>query len=112
MKYLQPLSLFLLKNLKKYLNFILIKNYQLHLFLNSDSILNVIYFLKNSIYIFCNQLLDITVVDRIEFLQDGLRWEYVYVLLSTYYNLRIFVRGYIRYYQFLYSIIKLYNSAN
>lgn len=112
MKFLQPISLFLTQNLKKYINFLVIKNYQIHIFLNKDDIFNVCFFLKNSIFTFCNQLLDITVVDRIEFLQNGLRWEYVYVLLSTYYNLRIFIRGYIKYYQFLYSVIKLYNSAN
>ncbi len=111
-KFLQTLSVFILSNLKKYLNFILIKNFQLHIFINKDNIFEVCFFLKNSIYTFCNQLLDITVVDRIEFLNNGYRWEYIYVLLSTYLNIRIFIRGYIKYYQFLYSIIKIFNSAN
>jgi hypothetical protein len=72
-KFLQTLSVFILSNLKKYLNFILIKNFQLHIFINKDNIFEVCFFLKNSIYTFCNQLLDITVVDRIEFLNNGYR---------------------------------------
>jgi len=106
------MSSYLLLNLKKYINFMLIKNQQIHIFIDKEYIFETCFFLKNSIYVFCNQLLDMTVVDRIEILRDGYRWEFVYVLLSTYYNLRIFVRGYIKYYQFLYSVIKLYNSAN
>jgi len=112
MQFLNNVSSYLLLNLKKYINFMLIKNQQIHIFIDKEYIFETCFFLKNSIYIFCNQLLDMTVVDRIEFLKDGYRWEFVYVLLSTYYNLRIFVRGYIMYYQFLYSVIKLYNSAN
>jgi hypothetical protein len=72
-KFLQTLSMFILVNLKKFLNFIIIKNYQLHIFINKDFIFEVCFFLKNSIYLFCNQLLDITVVDRIEFLNNGYR---------------------------------------
>lgn len=112
MKFLHTLSLYILSNLRKYLNYLLIKNYQIHIYVDKDYIFEVCFFLKNSVYTFCNQLLDLTVVDRIEFLQNGFRWEYIYVLLSTYLNIRLFVRGYIKYYQFLYSIIKLYNSAN
>jgi len=112
MRFLNNMSSYLLLNLKKYINFMLIKNQQIHIFIDKEYIFETCFFLKNSIYVFCNQLLDMTVVDRIEFLRDGYRWEFVYVLLSTYYNLRIFVRGYIKYYQFLYSVIKLYNSAN
>lgn len=34
------------------------------------------------------------------------------MLLSTYYNIRIFVRGYLKFYQPLSSIVKLFSSAN
>jgi NADH:ubiquinone oxidoreductase subunit C len=112
LKLFQNLSVFLILNLKKYLNFILIKDNQIHIFINKDNIYEVCFFLKNSLYTFCNQLLDLTIVDRIEFLKDGYRWEFVYVLLSTYFNLRIFIRGYLKYYQFLSSIVELYNSSN
>jgi len=108
----QNLSIFLILNLKKYINFILLKDHQLHIFVNKDFVFEVCFFLKNSVFTFCNSLLDITAVDRIEFLKDGYRWEYVYVFLSTYYNLRIFVRGYLKYYQFLPSMVSIFSSAN
>ncbi len=111
-KIYKNLSIFLILNLRKYINFILIKDNQLHIFINKDFIFETCFFLKNSLYTFCNQLLDITIVDRIEFLKDGYRWEFIYVFLSTYYNLRLFVRGYLKYYQFLPSIVTLFNSSN
>jgi len=73
MKLLQNLAVFLINCLKKYLNFILIKDNQIHLFINKDYIFEVCFFLKNSIFIFCNQLMDITAIDRIEHLKDGYR---------------------------------------
>lgn len=112
MQLLQNLPLFLVSNLRCYLNFILIKDSQLHIFVKKDFIYEVCFFLKNSVFTFCNQLLDITVVDRIEFLRSGYRWEYVYMLLSTFYNLRIFIRGYLKFYQSLVSIVDLFSSAN
>jgi NADH:ubiquinone oxidoreductase subunit C len=112
MQLLQNLPLFLVSNLRYYLNFILIKDSQLHIFVRKDFIYEVCFFLKNSVFTFCNQLLDITVVDRIEFLRSGYRWEYVYMLLSTFYNLRIFIRGYLKFYQSLVSIVDLFSSAN
>jgi len=73
MQFLNNVSSYLLLNLKKYINFMLIKNQQIHIFIDKEYIFETCFFLKNSIYIFCNQLLDMTVVDRIEFLKDGYR---------------------------------------
>ena len=93
-------------------NFILIKNNCINLFIKKDYIFDVCFFLKNSMFIFCNQLLDITLVDRIEFVKTNFRWEFIYVLLSTFLNKRIFVRGFLKNFNFLVSIVKIFNSAN
>lgn len=73
MQLLQNLSIFLSVNLRKYLNFILIKDSQLHLFAKREYVYDICFFLRNSIFTFCNQLLDVTAVDRIEFLKHGYR---------------------------------------
>jgi NADH:ubiquinone oxidoreductase subunit C len=57
-------------------------------------------------------MVDFTLVDRIEFVKTNYRWEFIYVLLSTFLNKRIFVRGFLKNFNFLVSIVKIYNSAN
>jgi hypothetical protein len=46
-KFLKNTSLYILLNLKKYLNFLLIKNQQIHIFINKDNIFEICFFLKN-----------------------------------------------------------------
>lgn len=112
LKSFQNLCLFLLNNLICCINFIIVKNTQLHIFVNKDCVYDVIFFLRNSSFINCNQLLDLTMVDRLEMTRTNFRWEYVYMLLSTHNNLRIFVRGYLKTFSFLNSVVSLFNSAN
>ena len=109
---LQNLSYFFILNMRRCINFILIKNNCINIFIKKDYIFDVCFFLKNSMFIFCNQLLDITLVDRIEFVKTNFRWEFIYVLLSTFLNKRIFVRGFLKNFNFLVSIVKIFNSAN
>ena len=109
---LQNLSFFFILNMRKCINFILIKNNCINIFIKKEYIFDVCFFLKNSLFIFCNQLMDITLVDRIEFVKTNYRWEFIYVLLSTFLNKRIFVRGFLKNFNFLISIVKLFNSAN
>ena len=42
----------------------------------------------------------------------GKRFEFVYVLLSIVYNIRIFLRGYLSIFESLFSISFVFNSAN
>ena len=70
---LQNLSYFLILNMRKCINFILIKNNQINLFIKKDYIFDVCFFLKNSLFIFCNQMVDFTLVDRIEFAKTNYR---------------------------------------
>ena len=70
---LQNLSYFFILNMRKCINFILIKNNCINLFIKKDYIFDVCFFLKNSLFIFCNQLLDFTLVDRIEFVKTNYR---------------------------------------
>jgi NADH:ubiquinone oxidoreductase subunit C len=111
-KRIQKIVFFITNNLNKYINFVLIKNNQINIYLNKENILNVSFFLKNSSFLLCNQLLDITIIDRLEFLKNGYRWEFIYVFLSTYYNIRILIRGYLKFYDFLPTLTKIFNSAN
>jgi hypothetical protein len=73
LKSFQNLCLFLISNLRYCINFILIKNTQLHIFVNKDFVFDVIFFLKNSSFINCNQLLDFTMVDRLEMTKTNFR---------------------------------------
>lgn len=106
------LSFFIILNLNKAINFIIIKNMQLHIFIKEKYIYDVVFFLKNSCFIYCNQLLDMSIIDRIEFIKINKRWEFIYMFLSTCYNIRIFLRGFLKTYNFLESISDLFNSAN
>jgi len=111
-KILQDLCLFFVNNFCKYISFIVINDNHINIFVKKDLLLDFIFLLKHSMFIFCNQLLDITLIDRLENMWNGYRWEYLYVFLTTFYNKRIFVRGYFRMFDFLFSIIFLYKSAN
>ena len=109
---IQNLSFFFILNMRKCINFLLIKNGCINIFINKEYIFDVCFFLKNSLFIFCNQLLDITLVDKIEFIKTNYRWEFIYMLLSTFLNKRIFIRGFLKSFNFLVSVVKIFNSAN
>jgi hypothetical protein len=70
---LQNLSFFFIFNMRKCINFLVIKNGCINIFIKKEYILDVCFFFKNSLFIFCNQLLDITLVDRIEFIKTNYR---------------------------------------
>ena len=70
---LQNLSFFLILNMKKCINFLLIKNNCINIFIKKEYIFDICFFLKNSLFIFCNQLLDFTLVDKIEFVKINCR---------------------------------------
>lgn len=70
---LQNLCFFFIFNMRKCINFLLIKNNCINIFINKEYIFDVCFFLKNSLFIFCNQLMDITLVDRIEFVKTNFR---------------------------------------
>jgi len=82
---LQNLCIFFILNLKKCINFLLIKNNCINIFIKKEYIFDVCFFIKNSLFVFCNQLLDITLIDKIEFVKTSHRWEFIYVLLSTFF---------------------------
>jgi len=88
------------------------KNNHIHVYLNSNN-LDIVYFLKNNCFFSLNQLLDFTVVDRLEMaIKKNKRFEFIYVFLSTVFNYRIFIRGFISIFESLKSLSYLYNSAN
>ena len=109
---LQNLSFFFILNMRKCINFLLIKNGCINIFIKNEYIFDVCFFFKNSLYIFCNQLLDIILIDRIEFIKTSYRFEFIYMLLSTFFNKRIFIRGFLKNFHILLSVVKIYNSAN
>ena len=106
-------SLFLRNLFIKDIATILIKkNNHIHIFLKENN-LDIIFFLKNNSYFSVNQLLDFTIVDRLEMaIKKNKRFEFIYVFLSTLFNHRIFVRGFISMFESLKSLVLLFNSAN
>lgn len=88
------------------------KNNHIHVFLKNNC-LDIVYFLKNNIFFSLNQLLDFTVVDRLEMaIIKNKRFEFIYVFLSTIFNYRVFIRGFISGFESLNSLVSLYDSAN
>lgn len=106
-------SYFLLKNFFNDINFIILKKYYINIFLKNNNVFDIIFFLKNSIFFSCDQLLDFTIVDCLELaVNKNKRFEFVYVLVSTHYNLRILVKGFISIFESLRSLVLLYSSVN
>src|SRR3982751_4765152 len=81
-KQFKLMSFYLINSINKFFNFLIIRNDQLHIYLHKSKLLNLTFFLKNSIFFSCNQLVDFTVTDRLEYMKNFNRWEYIYVLLS------------------------------
>ena len=60
--------------------FLLKKNNNIFIYLKNN-VFDIIYFLKNSLYFSLNQLLDFSIVDRLEMsIKIGKRFEYFYLL--------------------------------
>lgn len=96
-----------------FLTFVMIKDKCINLHIISDDLLKVLKFLKYDCYLMCQQLLDLIIVDRLELINvSDYRFEYIHVLNSVSYNTRIFVRGHIKPFSFIFSAINLYNSVN
>lgn len=88
------------------------KNNQIHIYLKNNN-LDIVYFLKYNSFFSVTQLLDFTVVDRLEMsIKKDKRFEFIYTFLSTIYNYRIFVRGFISVFESLKSLVFLFSSAN
>jgi NADH dehydrogenase (ubiquinone) Fe-S protein 3 len=98
--------------MRKYISFILLKDKSINVFIANDNSLKILKFLKMDCFFVCKQLLDLVVVDRLELSKSNLRFEYIYVLNSVNYNLRLFVRGFVQPFSFILSAINLFNSLN
>lgn len=80
---------------------------------NNSKIMPIFIFLKNLFSLNFSQLLDIIIVDRLEMkLYENKRFHYIYMLLSTSYNFRIFVCGFLYLFEILPSLMNLYKSAD
>jgi len=117
MKTLNKKNFFLLKllynNIYKYINFGLIIDKSINIFIKENTNIKVLKFLKFNCYFYCVQLLDLIIIDNLELVKKSSnRYEYVYVLLSIIYNVRIFVRGFIKPFSFINSVISIFSSAN
>lgn len=98
--------------IKDVASFLVKKNGYIHVFLKNNC-LDIVYFLKNNVFFSVTQLLDFTIVDRLEMgLKKNKRFEFVYVFVSTMYNFRFFIRGFLSIFESLKSMTYLFNSAN
>lgn len=97
----------------KFLTFVMLKDRCINIHIVSDNSLKVLKFFKLDCYLMCAQLLDLIIVDRLELINiSDLRFEYVYILNSVLYNIRIFIRGHIKPFSFIFSAVNLFNSLN
>jgi len=106
---------YIYNTLFNYLQSCVLHNTYIYLYINNpiDNLLHVCYFLKNSAFLSCNQLMDMTAVDRLELpIINNKRFELLYVFLSTNYNVRICVKAFIGMFESLQSMTVLFNSSN
>lgn len=116
-KFLLKKNLFLffiiIFSINRYFFFILFVDKNINIYIKNNNNIKVLSFLKLNCYFYCRQLLDFIIIDNLELSKNLIyRYEYVYVLLSMINNIRIFVRGYIKSFSFVNSIINVFNSAN
>jgi NADH:ubiquinone oxidoreductase subunit C len=91
--------------------FLLKKNNNVSIFLKKN-VFNIIFYLKNSSYFSFSQLLDFTVVDRLEMsIKKDKRFEFFYLFVSTLFSYRVFLRGFISSFESIKSLSVLYNSS-
>jgi NADH:ubiquinone oxidoreductase subunit C len=91
--------------------FLVKKNHNISIFLKR-TISNIVFFLKYCSYIAFNQLLDFTVVDRLEMsIKKGKRFEFFYLFVSTFFSYRIFIRGFISSFETIKSLSIIYSSS-
>ena len=95
--------------LKKYIRNILIKNLDIEITTNREYIYPIILFFKKNFNTQCKQLLDITVVDKINKLN---RFSIHYNLISLSYNTRFKLKIQTSEILKLYSITSIFPSAN
>tara|TARA_B100000029_G_scaffold92116_1_gene82029 strand:- start:816 stop:1412 length:597 start_codon:yes stop_codon:yes gene_type:complete len=86
-----------------------IKHDQLYLNINSDNLIDVLVFLKNSTFLKFRQLVDITAVDYPE---ENERFKLVYLLLSHEFNARIILTYSINENEVIPSVTEIFPSAN
>ena len=68
-------------------------------------------FLRNSIYFYLNQALDFTIVDRLEMsIKKDKRFEFNYLFISTIFNYRFFLRGFVSSFESLNSLSFFFSS--
>lgn len=91
--------------------FLLKSNNNISIFLKKN-VFNIVFFLKNSSYFSFSQLLDFTVIDRLEMsIKKDKRFEFFYLFVSTIFSYRIFLRGFISSFESIKSLSVLYYSS-
>jgi NADH:ubiquinone oxidoreductase subunit C len=106
-------GMYLHKFLYHNISCVTILNKHIHIFVKDGCAFDILKFIKFDCFLSYTQLVDFIIVDKLEILsKSDYRFEYIYVLNSTVYNLRIFVRGFLTQFSFLMSAISLFNSIN
>jgi NADH:ubiquinone oxidoreductase subunit C len=108
------LSLIIIRTLLyKYLFCCILKFNYIYIILKENNIYNIFFFFKYFFGLNCFQLMDLVIVDRLEFkLYEKKRFSYIYVLLSVLNNLRFLVGGFLYLFEPLISLNKLFSSAD
>jgi NADH dehydrogenase (ubiquinone) Fe-S protein 3 len=107
---LKSLGNFISKTLPHYIQFFIFRQKELHLDLYSHLDLhNVLFFFKNSKFLQFKTLIDITAID---FLNNNIRFDVGYSVLSIRYNLRVFIKIYLNEFFITNTVSDLFLSAN
>ena len=98
----------------KFINAIFLKKTYIVLYVkNSLKVLDLLFFFKNNLFFHVDQMLDLSIIDNLERSNSFIyRFEYFYLLNCIFFNIRIFLKGFLKIYDYLYSVIDFFDSAN
>ena len=83
------------------------------LYLKNNNFVNLFKQFKYWFSFSASQLMDIIIVDRLEMkLFEKKRFNYIYLLLSVFFNVRFFISGFLFLFEILPSLMMLYKSAD
>jgi NADH-quinone oxidoreductase subunit C len=91
-----------------FLNSVQVREKEVVVYVTSDNVKNIVFFLKNNVFFQFKSLLDIYCVD---YLERDTRFEISYVLLSYVYNYRITVRTLVEKDKGVFSLFSYFSSA-
>lgn len=99
--------------LKNWIKCYMIQGNYINFWIDKKFISLIAQFLKFSLLLKCNQLLDMFIIDKLMYLNEtGLRFECVYVFISLTYNIRFFIRFFVTAFDQILTLTKIFPSSD